>query len=72
MEKFRELLQKDEDRQAVRAFRFLFQQFIQSEKLQKQEELIIALGILNMIALSELGRNEKNYIPDVNAMVNSL
>lgn len=25
-----------------------------------------------MIALSELGRNEKNYIPDVNAMVNSL
>lgn len=33
---------------------------------------MLAVGIINMVALSELGRNEKNYIPDVNAMLNSL
>ena len=45
---------------------------MQLEKFTPKQELIFAVGIINMIALSELGRNEKNYIPDVNAMINSI
>ncbi|CAL5970618.1 Hypothetical_protein [Hexamita inflata] len=69
---FRKLLSAHEDRQAVRGFRFIFQKLVSQNSLSHENELILAQGIVNMIALSELGRNEKNYIPDVNAMINSI
>lgn len=71
-QQFIELLNKGEDRQAVRLFRQIFSKYVQLDAFTPRQELIFTVGIVNMIALSELGRNEKNYIPDVNAMVNSI